>query len=195
MVPANRRTLILNNDYSAHSVIDWQRAVSLMIQNQGDSREGAFVVELYPNDYIKDARGHKYPVPAVLALAKYVKPKRTMPFSRKNIFMRDKMRCMYCGVKFHYRDLTYDHVIPRCQWDQTKYGTPTHWSYIVTCCIPCNRLKAGRTPKEAGMKLIKKPTVPSGGSYVHGLSIWHKIDPLWEAYLPDLYKELVSNGV
>jgi hypothetical protein len=30
----------------------------------------------------------------------------------------------------------------------------------VCCCIDCNRKKGGRTPEEAGMKLITKPKKP-----------------------------------
>lgn len=195
MTPANKRTLILNNDYSAHSVIDWQRAMVLMIMNQEDAQTGAYVVEYFDNDYIRDARGHKYPVPAVMALAKYVKRKKNMPFSRKNIFIRDRLRCMYCNQRFKPWELTYDHVIPRCQWDQEKNGTPTHWNNIVTCCQTCNRRKAGRTPKEAGMALVKQPVAPSAGSYIHGLSIWQNIPPIWEQYLPEIYKDFSLKGV
>lgn len=189
MTPTNTRTLVLNNDFSAHSVVDWQRAIVLVCMNQNNAKEGAYVVDFYPNDSVVDAKGRKYPVPSVIALAKYVKKKGSIPFSRKNIFIRDKLKCQYCGTKFHPWELTYDHVIPRCKWDQTKYGTPTHWKNIVTCCQPCNRKKAGRTPKEAGMKLLKQPVAPSGSSYIHGLSPWSRIDNSWIPYLPEIYKQ------
>ena len=36
----------------------------------------------------------------------------------------------------------------------------TEWHNIVTCCMECNRHKGGKTPREAGMKLLRKPTKP-----------------------------------
>jgi len=195
MTPVNKRTLVLNNDYSAHSVIDWDRAVVLMIMNQDDPKEGAYVVEYYANDFIKDSRGHKYPIPAVMVLASYKKRKKNIPFSRKNVWLRDRFTCMYCGKKCKWNELTYDHVIPRCQWDQTKKGTPTHWENIVSCCYPCNRMKAGRTPKQAGMKLIKEPKVPVNAMHIHGFSVFKPIPAEWDQYIPEFYRNIVEKGV
>jgi hypothetical protein len=70
-------------------------------------------------------------------------------------------------------------------------GTPTHWGNIVTCCLPCNKAKAGRTPKEAGMKLLKEPVVPTGGGHIKGLVPWSIIHDCWKPYLPEIYR----NGV
>ncbi len=51
-------------------------------------------------------------------------------------------------------ELTYDHVVPRSQ------GGKTVWDNIVTACQECNGRKAGRTPEQAGMRLLKKPVQP-----------------------------------
>lgn len=56
---------------------------------------------------------------------------------------------------FPSEDLTFDHVTPRSR------GGLTSWENIVTCCIPCNRMKADRTPAEAKMKLRKTPKKPA----------------------------------
>jgi HNH endonuclease len=45
-------------------------------------------------------------------------------------------------------------VIPR-----SKGGTSV-WDNVVCSCHRCNRLKGGRTPAEAGMKLIRHPFRP-----------------------------------
>jgi hypothetical protein len=50
--------------------------------------------------------------------------------------------------------LTFDHVVPVAQ------GGRKDWENIVTCCINCNRRKGGRTPAEAGMRLIRRPKRP-----------------------------------
>jgi 5-methylcytosine-specific restriction endonuclease McrA len=83
------------------------------------------------------------------------KTKTPVKFSRQNIYARDKYRCQYCGAKFGPEELTYDHVVPRSRGGKTK------WDNIVTCCIRCNRKKGGRTPAEARMRLIRKPSQPT----------------------------------
>jgi hypothetical protein len=45
-------------------------------------------------------------------------------------------------------------VVPRAS------GGKTTWENIVTCCVPCNRAKANRTPEQAGMRLRCRPTKP-----------------------------------
>ena len=95
-------------------------------------------------------------VPRVILLLSYEKiPKKHVRFSRYNIFARDKNICQYCGKSFQRNDLNLDHVVPR-----SKGGTST-WENVVSSCIECNRRKGGRTPYEAGMKLVKKAAKPN----------------------------------
>lgn len=94
-------------------------------------------------------------VPRVIALTSFDRfPRRTVRFSRINILARDQNTCQYCGKRFTRTDLNLDHVNPRSR------GGLSTWENVVTSCIACNRKKAGRTPGEAGMKLIKKPVRP-----------------------------------
>ena len=74
--------------------------------------------------------------------------------TRYEIFNRDKYTCQYCGEQS--RHLTLDHVIPRYRAGQHT------WENVVSACVDCNRRKAGRTPKEANMKLIRQPLPPTG---------------------------------
>lgn len=95
-------------------------------------------------------------VPRVILLLTYEKmPKKKVRFSRINIFARDKNTCQYCGKKHQKTDLNLDHVIPKSQ------GGVSSWENVVTSCIDCNRRKGGKTPKQARMKLIKKPVRPN----------------------------------
>ena len=75
-------------------------------------------------------------------------------FSRRNIFERDKNTCQYCGKKFARPELTIDHVVPRSK------GGYDSWTNLVLACVKCNVKKGGRTPREAGMPLIRKPLKP-----------------------------------
>ena len=58
------------------------------------------------------------------------------------------------GKKFEEHELTLDHVYPK-----SRFG-PDIWENIVTCCKECNQFKADKTPKEAGMKLLRRPYRP-----------------------------------
>ena len=87
-------------------------------------------------------------VPRVILLLAYDRvPRRYVRFSRFNIYSRDQNRCQYCGRQFPRAELNLDHVVPR-----SKGGTST-WENVVCSCHRCNRLKGGRTPTEAGMRL------------------------------------------
>ena len=95
-------------------------------------------------------------VPRVILLMNYDKmPKRRIRFSRYNIFLRDGNTCQYCGKKYQRDELNLDHVVPRSR------GGMSTWENVVSSCIRCNRKKGGRTPLEAGMKLLRKPVRPN----------------------------------
>jgi 5-methylcytosine-specific restriction endonuclease McrA len=114
-------------------------------------------------------------VPSVIRLLHMVKrPIAARRLSRTEIFWRDGFRCQYCGK--HLRELTLDHVEPR-----VKNG-PHTWENVVAACVPCNHKKAGRSPSEAGMRLLKEPTAPKANPYYH---LMHRELPEeWNIYLP-----------
>ena len=81
---------------------------------------------------------------------------RRVPFSRRNVFIRDKNTCQYCGCQFiGHRKLTIDHIIPI-----SRGGERRTFNNCVTSCSICNNFKNNRTPKEAGMNLLTTPKVP-----------------------------------
>ncbi|MFC1916741.1 HNH endonuclease [Chloroflexota bacterium] len=96
---------------------------------------------------------YDFPVPSVIRLAYKIKrpwPQRKL--TRLEVLNRDQYTCQYCGSET--RQLTLDHVIPRYRGGQHTWGN------LVSACIPCNHHKAGRTPQEAGMRLIHYPSPP-----------------------------------
>lgn len=94
-------------------------------------------------------------VPRVVLLVDYALiPRTRVRFSRLNIYARDGNRCQYCLRRLPRSELNLDHVNPR-----SKGGAST-WENVVCSCIPCNLRKGGRTPEEAGMRLLKKPVRP-----------------------------------
>jgi len=192
---SHRKALVLNADYRPLGLIGWQRAIVLSMINQCNAMEGLEVVDFYKNDFIQSTGNKKYPVPAVVRCPKYIQQNRNkIPFSRKNVFIRDQLTCQYCGFSDGTaNNLTYDHVIPRATWKREGYhGTPTNWTNIVTCCVPCNRKKADRTPKEAGMKLLRGAKEPNPAQFILGLSPWMHIPDEWITYLTPIYKHLLD---
>ena len=56
------------------------------------------------------------------------------------------------------------------------------WENIVAACGSCNRRKAGRTPAEAGMALMRQPKAPYPNPYY---ILHHRtIQDEWRRYIP-----------
>jgi len=140
--------LLLNASYEPLNVIHWQKAVRLLYLEKVEVLEEYVTVIRSPNIVIY--------TPAVVRLLTYVKHKHNgIVYSKWNMYVRDQFVCQYCGKKISDKtQLTRDHVIPR------SYGGDTSWKNCVTCCKKCNLNKGGRTPKQAGMKLVQKPRTP-----------------------------------
>jgi 5-methylcytosine-specific restriction endonuclease McrA len=146
-VRAFENVLLLNASFEPLKVINWKRALKLVFLEKVE------VVE--ESDESVHSISFTVRIPSVVRLLRFVGfKKREIKFSRQNIYARDRFQCQYCGQKLNTEDLTYDHIIPRSR------GGKTEWGNIVTCCIPCNRRKGGRTPDEADLSLIKKPSKP-----------------------------------
>lgn len=167
------RTLLLNATYEPLQIVSWQRAVRMLFQEK---------VEVVEN-YQRDIRSVTvcFPAPAVVRLRHFVKVKqhhRRAKFSRSNLFARDKHSCQYCGQQLPVSELTYDHVLP------VSKGGQTDWTNVVTACGVCNRSKGNRTPEEAGLILLKKPSAPVGFPARVRLSVSRmKAPDSWKSYI------------
>lgn len=116
-------------------------------------------------------------VPTVIQYTKYDKlPQQKVHYNRRTIYRRDNNTCQYCGLKKILSELSLDHVVPRCQ------GGKTTWENIVVACTECNARKAGRTPEEAGMRLLKKPVKPKYNIFTDDVRI-----KSWEQFLGESY--------
>jgi 5-methylcytosine-specific restriction endonuclease McrA len=94
-------------------------------------------------------------LPELIILNKYDKVPRTdVKLTRRNLLIRDNWTCQYTGKKLRGEDISIDHIIPRSQ------GGTTTWTNVAICDWKVNARKAGRTPKEANLQLIKQPTKP-----------------------------------
>ncbi|MEE8464947.1 MAG: HNH endonuclease, partial [Dehalococcoidia bacterium] len=128
--------LVLNLNYIPVNVCTVRRAIVLVGKGKAERLEN-HRGELHTVTDIFEA-------PSIIRLAYMVKrPFLPRKLSKKEVFLRDRFTCQYCGKKA--QDLTLDHVIPRRQ-----NGAHT-WENVVTACNRCNLHKAGRTPVEAKM--------------------------------------------
>jgi 5-methylcytosine-specific restriction endonuclease McrA len=181
----HKLVLVLNQDFSPIGLVDWKDAITLQFKD-------VITIVDYYEDYVQCTCDRKWPLPAVIALKQYEKIRSNIPYSKKNVFIRDKLCCQYCGKKFKPRELTVDHVYPRSKWNHKRNGTPTHWGNIVTCCFQCNSKKGNKTPEEAGMKLKRQPVKPNGSMYIKGFGPYTKIQKEWLPYIPKIYLDITG---
>lgn len=190
MKAQNSRCLLLNADFTPLSIIEWKKAIMWHMRYEYDPKYGIDIIDFYKDDYIAGVNNKKYPIPAVARTKRYFRVNRQIvTFSRKNIFLRDNYTCQYCGLKFDNSVLTYDHVIPKSVWNNSKIS-PTCWTNIVTACVECNRKKGNKTPKQANMPLMNMPIAPTKNiKYLPVIHYLYKIKESipfeWTIYLPD----------
>jgi 5-methylcytosine-specific restriction endonuclease McrA len=164
------QVLLLNATFEPLKVIDWKRAVRLLTLGK---------VEVL-KEYDREIRSVTFALklPSVLRLLRFVRyRKKEVKFSRLNIYARDEFRCQYCGKKFEPRNLSFDHVVPK------RFGGKTEWTNIVTACCRCNRRKGGRVLKDAGLRLLKKPTKPAWVPFLMVTIGLPSVPSAWRDYL------------
>ncbi len=165
----NFPVLVLNQSYEPLNICRVRRAVVLLYQNKAEMLENG-------SGFIHSA-SFEFPVPSVIRLAFMIKRPRhyERKLTRLEIFKRDQDTCQYCGKET--RQLTLDHVIPRYRDGQHT------WENVVSACVPCNRRKAGRTPQEAGMRLIHQPSQPRGNGLFYIPAHYPHTRDEWQKYL------------
>jgi len=165
----NFPVLVLNQNYEPLNVCRARRAVVLLQDGKAEMLEnGVGFIHSTSLDF---------PVPSVIRLAYIIKrPRPQRKITRLEIFQRDHFTCQYCGKQTS--QLTLDHVIPRYR------GGEHLWENVVSACIPCNRRKAGRTPSEAGMKLLCSPAPPHGDRFFYIPYRYRQSQNQWQKYLP-----------
>ncbi|NIL98630.1 MAG: HNH endonuclease [Planctomycetales bacterium] len=193
--------LVLNRFYMAVHVVNLRRAIGLLFRDLAEVihvESGQYVnydfvswreiselkqafAELEPGaDWLRSVN-FRIQIPRVIRLLSYDKvPNRGLRFNRRNVFARDANRCQYCGATFPTSELSLDHVTPRSQGGQMS------WENIVCCCVDCNARKGGRTPREAGMKLIRSPKRPKHNPLLSGKLNNPKYES-WKTFLSNAY--------
>lgn len=150
--------LVLNSAWQPLGAIKETDAIILLATGEAKALKSN-LDRLYRSAYLC------IPAPEVIIINHYEKPNgfkfRPEPVSNPALFARDEYTCMYCGKSkrdpehLHIK-LTRDHIVPKSK------GGGNEWLNLTTACGKCNRRKDNRTPEEAGMPLLRKPTVPVG---------------------------------
>ncbi len=160
--------LVLNQGYEPLNLCRVRRAVVLVFGGKAEVLENSRG-ELHSVTQV-------FSIPSVIRLVYMVKrPRRQRKLTKLEVFNRDRYTCQYCGRQT--KELTLDHIIPR------RRDGEHNWENVVSACKVCNRRKGGRTPKEAGMKLLREPRTPrNDGFYIpyHYLSSHDE----WKKYVP-----------
>jgi 5-methylcytosine-specific restriction endonuclease McrA len=136
--------LVLNATYEPINVTAVRRAMVLLLKGVAQAEE------VHNAEVHSAANAHR--VPSVIRLLAYRHiPQQSRALSRKNILLRDRNTCQFCGRVFPSSELTLDHVVPRSR------GGRSSWENLVACCHRCNNSKGDRTPEEAGFQLARRP--------------------------------------
>lgn len=195
----NCNVLVLNKHYMAVRIVRARRAFSLLFRELAEVvsfEQGAYSnynfqswceVSEFKRNFEPD--GHDWvstvsfyiAVPRIIRLLFYDHlPRNEVRFNRRNIFARDKNSCQYCGIRYPTSELSLDHVIPK------SMGGKSAWDNIVCACTKCNVRKGGRTPRQAGLKLIQKPVKPKRNPLIH-VHLGHQRYQSWKQFLDHAY--------
>jgi len=165
--------LVLNRGYTATRIVPVRQAFVLLFRSVAevisvvDGRWEQFDLsswlevaalqrqyETESHDWIRTASS-MVAVPRIIRVHQCNRmPDHHVRLNRRNLYARDGNRCQYCGNRFPTAELSIDHVMPQSR------GGGNSWENLVCACVRCNARKGNRTPKEAGMSLIKRPQEP-----------------------------------
>jgi 5-methylcytosine-specific restriction endonuclease McrA len=162
MMLLNTKVLVLNRSYLPVHVTSVRRALSLLYQDIAHAVDCEYRTFDFASWSALETNGESIGlvdsairVPHVILLRTYDRiPRRHVRFSRYNVFLRDRNCCQYCARELPRSELNLDHVLPRSR------GGASVWENVVCSCHRCNRVKGGRTPGEAGMRLLRQPFRP-----------------------------------
>ncbi len=162
--------LVLNRNWTALRVITAAEALADLFVGRVEAVDQDFQAYDFASWYELSEFAHEFEptgrsfiktvtsavlVPSVVRLLRFDRVHRqSVRLSRKNVYLRDNYTCQYTGRKMPACRLNLDHVIP------SSRGGKTTWENLVCCCVAVNEVKGNKTPREAGLKLIRQPKRP-----------------------------------
>ncbi len=169
--PLQTPVLVLNASYEPINICGARRALVLVLKGvaRTEEEQGATL----------HAARVEMKLPSVIRLLEYRRiPHQTRALSRKNILLRDRNTCQYCGEVLNSNEMTLDHVLPRSR------GGLSTWENLVACCHECNRRKGNQLLHElTDMQLTREPRPFSLHTSRHIMRMLGSADANWRKYL------------
>jgi len=137
---------VLSTGFEQLYTTSWQRAISIVFGGKAE------IVDIHPSETIGCVDG-PIPMPTAVRFKKGVfagainRPYKPHKPTRKNLYVRDRGTCQYCGTGLTYEKSTLDHVIPKSRGGEDK------WENLVLCCAPCNYKKGNKMLCDSGLAL------------------------------------------
>lgn len=160
------KVIVLNSDYSFLNLVSWKTAMRLICKKKVE------VLKETTKVLTDEFKTWAINIPLVVRLIKIVRTiyRTRVPFSKKNVLVRDNFTCQYCGEEFNGKQkkrilnkegsyesllLNIDHIVPKSN------GGTSNFENCVASCRICNNKKGNKTTKEAGMSLMRKAFQPT----------------------------------
>lgn len=193
------KVLVLNKLYMAVRVVSARRAFVLLCKQLAEVihvEDGKYLtydfeswrdvaavqreLERERHDWVRTVR-FEIAVPRIIRLLGYDRlPRQDVKLNRRNLFARDRNQCQYCGRHFPTADLSIDHVMPKAQ------GGGDTWENLVCACLACNARKGGRTPEQAGVRLVRPARRPKRNPLIT-LRLGSAKYQSWKTFLDEAY--------
>lgn len=193
------KVLVLNKLYMAVRVVSARRAFVLLCKQLAEVihvEDGKYLtydfeswrdvaavqreLERERHDWVRTVR-FEIAVPRIIRLLGYDRlPRQDVKLNRRNLFARDRNQCQYCGRHFPTADLSIDHITPKAQ------GGGDTWENLVCACLACNARKGGRTPEQAGVRLVRPARRPRRNPLIT-LRLGSAKYQSWKTFLDEAY--------
>ncbi len=130
--------VVLNADYTYLNTVSIKKALCLLAKEKVE-------VLKHSGQVFRTGLGLVMKIPSIIRLVKLIRTlyKARVPFSKKNVMVRDGFKCAYCKIK-DVR-LTIDHIVPKAR------GGKSTFENCVASCKPCNSRKGHKSCREAKM--------------------------------------------
>lgn len=168
LVSKGRAMILEPETYAAHDLDSWNAVSKAQAKFGGEMLRSQHLAILPPE---------------VIVLEEYEGVgEKSVVFSRKNLFKRDRYTCQYCGKQPGPEELTVDHIVPRSK------GGISSWTNCVLACVECNKKKADLPLEKCGLKLRKVPKKPSWKMLARISP--HQRMQSWDSFLAKAYWEV-----
>jgi 5-methylcytosine-specific restriction endonuclease McrA len=186
----NSKTLVLNSQWTPINVTSLRHAMCLLYRRVADvvcpvtyqrySFDSWADMSVEPDEPCVRTVSISVKVPEVIVLLSgNAFPKHRVPFSRRNLFNRDRFTCQFCGKQPGSRELTIDHLVAKAR------GGKTEWTNCVLACIDCNSRKGSKPLPQSGLRLRRKPLVPKWSPFV-SIAVTERRES-WRSFVSDAY--------